>query len=280
MATVNVYYARSNIRSVHVAQAAALGLKRSGERVKLIECQDYKKVDSDYAVMYGFADRLREIYEDYRSDAAVVYFDLGYWKRRIKTRYDGYYKAVVNGRHPTEYFQKREHCGSRLEALGVEIQPWRSGGENVILAGMSEKAARAEGLEHQRWERDAFKTLVRHTNRPIIYRPKPNCSRSRPIKGARFDKTSLPGQLFETAHAIVTRHSNIAVEGLIAGIPAFCDAGVASVLSKKNLVKIEKPWYPDNRLQWARDIAWCQFKLTEIKDGLPFKHLKEEGLIP
>jgi hypothetical protein len=277
---VNVYYARSNIRSVYAAQAAAFGLKKIGERVRLIECRDFKKVDSDYAVHYGFADKLRDVYNAYREKSTVVYMDLGYWQRRIRTRYDGYYKIVVNGRHPTPYFQNRRHSDDRLKALGVAIREWRKDGEAIIIAGLSEKAARAEGLEHQTWERQAYATIKRHTDRPIIYRPKPNCSRSRPIKGALYDKKSTPEQLFSKAHVVVARHSNMAVEALCAGIPVFVDAGVALPLSSQNLVHVESPRYPKGRRQWASDVAWTQFKLDEIKSGLPFVHLKEEGLIP
>jgi len=280
MARVNVYYAKSNIRSVHAAQAAAFGLKKIGERVKLIECRQYKKIDSDYAVHYGFADMLRGVYNDYREKSTVVYLDLGYWRRRIRTRYDGYYKFSINGRHPTDYFQNVKHDSSRLKELGVKIEEWRTGGEYIVIAGLSEKAARAEGLDHQAWERQAYATIKRHTDKPIIYRPKPNCCRSRPIKGALYDKRSTPQELFAKAHAVVARHSNMAVEAVCAGVPVFVEAGVALPMAKTNLVRIESPYFPKDRKQWASDIAWTQFRLDEIKSGLPFVHLKEEGLIP
>jgi len=280
VARANVYYAKSNIRSVHAAQAAAFGLKKIGERVRLIECRNFKKVEADYAVHYGFADRLREVYNNYKEKSTVVYLDLGYWQRRIRTRYDGHYKVVVNGRHPTDYFQNHRHDDSRLTHLGVQIEDWREGGDSIIIAGLSEKAARAEGLDHQAWERQAYATLKRHTDRPIIYRPKPNCSRSRPIKGALYDKRSTPAELFKKAHAVVARHSNMAVEALCAGVPVFVEAGVALPMARTNLVRIEHPHYPKGRRQWASDIAWCQFRLDELKSGLPFVHLKEEGLIP
>lgn len=280
MATVAVYYAKSNHRSVLASQAAAFGLKKIGERVKLIECRSYKVVDADYAVHYGFADQLRQVYNDYKEQSTVVYMDLGYWNRRLRTRYDGYYKFAVNDRHPTAYFQNRKHDDSRLKELGVEIEPWRTGNENIIIAGLSEKAARAEGLDHQAWERQAYATIKRHTDKKIIYRPKPNCCRSRPIRGAGFDKRSTPRELFENAHAVVARHSNICVEALCAGVPVFVEAGVALPMAKTNLVRVESPLYPRNRRQWASDIAWTQFKLDEIKSGLPFVHLKEEGVIP
>jgi hypothetical protein len=278
---VNVFYAKSNIRSVLVSQACAFGLKKLGARVRLRECRDHKIVDADFAVHYGFADQLRRVYEDYKRESTVVYIDLGYWKRRIRTRYDGYYKFAVNSRHPTAYFMNNDQDMSRAKDLGIKVQPWlEREGEYIVLAGMSEKAARAEGLEHQVWERTALQTLLRHTDREIIYRAKPNCCRSRPIKGARFDKKMPVPELFSKAHAVVARHSNIAVEALCAGIPTFVDAGVALPMSPQKLVHVESPIRPEGRKQWAGNIAWCQFSLAEMKTGLPFLHLSKEGVIP
>ena len=280
MAKVNVFFAQGNIRSVYFAQAACYGLKKVGDKVKMREAKDHKLIDADYAVFYGFAGGLRDVYNDYREYSTVVYADLGYWKRRIRTRYDGYYKMVVNDRHPTAYFQTHAHPIDRTAELNLKARPWKTSGTNIILAGMSEKASRAEGLIHQAWERDTFAFLKRVTDRPIIYRPKPSCCRSRFIKGALYDKTSSPETLFKDAWAIVTRHSNIAVEAILAGVPAFVEAGVALPMSETNLRKIETPFYPVGRKGWANDIAWCQFTKEEISQGLPFMHLKQEGLIP
>jgi hypothetical protein len=246
-----------------------------------MESAAFKRVDSDFAVFYGFANRLRNVYENYRSQSIALYVDLGYWKRRINNRYDGYYKFSINDRHPTQYFEKNRHSDDRLEALGVKIEPWKKNEDGpVIIAGMSEKAARAENLEHQVWERQAFEQIRRRTQRQIIYRPKPNCCRSRPIKGAAFDRLTPTVKLFETAHAVVCRHSNMAVEAICAGVPAFVEAGVALPMSSGALKDIENPKIPKGRRAWASAIAYCQWSLEEIAEGKPFLHLKKENLIP
>ena len=87
------------------------------------------------------------------------------------------------------------------------------------------------------------------------------------------------GAALKGAWAVVTHHSNVAVDGLLQGIPAFCWQGVAAPLSSQDLTKIETPVYPDGREQWTADIAWCQWSIAEMKAGLPWLHLKSEGLI-
>jgi hypothetical protein len=72
----------------------------------------------------------------------------------------------------------------------------------------------------------------------------------------------------------------VAVDALMAGVPVFCVDGVASAICPSDLSAIESPYMPDDRQAWAEDVAWCQFTLSEITRGIPFRHFKEEGLIP
>ena len=281
MATVSVFYAKGNKRSEVITEAAYQGLLKIGDKPVLLDSKSYTGVNSDYAVFYGLASGLSKIFEDYKREATAVYIDLGYWQRSIKTRYDGYHKLVVNSRHPTTYFQRQAHCLQRFRDLNLKIKPWQKAeGGGILLASMSQKAAIAEGLLPFAWEQQALRSLLKHTDRVVTYRPKPNCPRARPIKGALFDKRMALPLALQHCHAVVTRQSNTAVDALLSGVPVFCELGVASVMGHSDLTQIESPRYPDNREQWAADIAWCQFTTAEIKAGLPFKHLKNEWLIP
>ncbi len=281
MATVEVYYAQGNRRSKTIADAAFVGLRCVGDTPRLMDSKDYRGVRADYAVFYGLACGLDRIFEEYSKQASAIYVDLGFWHRRLNSRYDGYHKLSVNALNPTAYFMQRKHCPKRFKALGLTVAPWRKNEEGgILLAGMSEKAALARGLAAHAWERQALRTLQENTERQVTYRPKPSCRRSYPLKGAGFDKgTPLPKVLPEY-HAVVTRQSNTAIDALLAGVPVFCEQGVASALGCDDLSLIEKPYYPDNRQEWAESVAWCQFTTAEIATALPWRHFKEEGLIP
>lgn len=281
MATVSVYFSGGSRRSRILGEAAYQGARKAGYRAVLRDERTYSGVVSDCAIFYGLHNNLRKILQDYKTQATAVYIDLGYWFRRMgNNRYDGYHKIAVNDRHPTAYFQQRRHDSKRFRSFGLKIKPWQKKGEKIILAGMSEKAALAEGLAPFKWEQDARREVAQYTKRDIIYRPKPNCLKSRPLSKMGFDKkTSIPS-LLRGAHAVVTRHSNVGVDALINGVPVFSEAGVASVLGSSDFSLIETPHYPEDREQWAADVAWCQFNLTEIAAGLPWQHLKDEGLMP
>lgn len=246
---------------------------------------------SKYAahVFYGLEGNLPKIFEHAIALSRAVYIDLGYWGRREGGRYEGYHKISVNARHPVGYFRSPQHTGERLERLGVRVVPWddrpvhmlkRMG--HVLVAGMGAKGAAAEGYRPQEWERWAIEELRRYTSREIVYRPKPSDPLGSPIPGTRFSpKTRAIEDEFRDCWAVVTHHSNVAVEALLAGIPCFCWGGVARSMSLQDLSRIENPYIPPDsyRATWARDIAWTQWSVPEMKRGDAWAYLRSEQLV-
>lgn len=235
------------------------------------------------AIFYGLAGGLRNVLRDYReAGRKAIYIDLGYWGRRKRTRWDGYHKLVLNDRHPTAYFQRRKHAPDRFAQFGIRIQKWRREmpGAHILVAGMSAKAAAAEGLAPEQWERETIAALGELTSRPIIYRPKPNWPDSRPIPGSIWGGRNDPLEAqLRNCHAVVAHHSNIAVDALMAGVPCICPGGVASVLSGHDLTQIESPPMPGGRKQWAADLAYTQWSKEEMESGAAFRYLLDEELI-
>lgn len=258
----------------------AAGARALGEQVIDRVMQEYHEPDTDVAVFYGFN---RAILDGYKAAGKkAIYVDLGYWQREGQT---GHHKLGINSRHPTAYFQKRKHPDDRWRRLNVGIQPWKPEGRGaVIVAGMSGKGANAEGFAPEQWERETVQLLKRHTSRPIIYRPKPNWVGARPIEGAEFQRGDSQGRDVPTilrhgVHAVVTHHSNVAVEALLAGVPIFCVEGIMTPLALTNFARIENTIHPEGREQWAYDAAYTQWTIAEMTAGTAWRHLKDEGLV-
>lgn len=284
MARVVVYLLEGTGRAKTICDAMFAGIKLVGDAVEVVPEISYNRVRYDVAVFYGYKSKLPQVMADYRAAGRqAVYVDLGYWGRRVGGKRAGYHKIAINARHPTAYFQQRKHIDDRARALNVAALPWQDNGRrgHIIVAGMSKKSSIAEDVPFQSWETKAIRDIARFTDRRIVYRPKPSCKFSKPIAGAEF---STDEQTFEQAlvgaHAVVTHHSNVAVEAIAAGVPAFCWHGVAKPMSLQDLSKIEDPWRPDGREQWISDICYTQFTVEEMTRGVPWRHLKEEGLIP
>jgi hypothetical protein len=261
----------------------AAGARRCGLPVDLKASTTYRKgqpARHQVALFYGLAHGLRDVLADFRATGRkAIYIDLGYWGRRKRTRFDGYHKLVLNDRHPTAYFQRVPKSPERFIAHGVPILPWREEGDHILVVGMSAKAAAAEGLVAESWERQTIAQLRQLTKRPIIYRPKPNWDGSRPIEGARYEREQPLEEALRGAHAVVARHSNVAVDALLAGIPCICPHGVASVLSGHDLSQIETPPMPAGREQWAADLAHVQWSIAEMESGAAWSYLIREGLV-
>lgn len=279
-ARVVVYVLEHNKRSKMVASAMHEGIQRSGETVKIVPTHCYRRPEGEIAVFYGYDPLLQQIFKDYRASGLdVVYVDLGYWGRREGGSLSGFHKISVNGRHPTEYFQAVKHDSKRFDHFGLNIEAWRSGG-HVLVAGMSAKGAAVEGYKPNEWETWAIQTVREFTDRRIIYRPKPSWLDAVSIRGAEYiNDIDALDSLIEGAHAVVTHHSNVSIDGLLKGVPSFAFGGVGSVLSLSDLSKLETPWRPETREQFCFDLAYSQFTSAEMRSGAAWRHLRDEGLI-
>lgn len=262
----------------------ARGIRQAGDIVTVRDEALYPgepDLNSDIAVFYGLEGNMRQIFKDHRRNFAAVYVDLGYWGRREGGRWAGYHKVVVDARHPTAYYRKPQHDFSRLlHFASLQPAPWRKAGHHILVAGMGDKGAIAEGYQPEQWERWAIGQLQQHTRRPIVYRPKPSWKTARPIPGTIYSPRDRDAELeLQNCWAVVTHHSNVAVDALVAGVPVFCWEGVAAALGSTDLSQIESPPMPDGRDEWMADIAWTQWSVREMADGLAWRHLRLEGLV-
>ena len=281
-----VFYVNHNDRAKAICEAVQVGMARHGQAVAIRNSAEYREPEADIAIFYGLWGPLREIQQAYPAAGRTsVLIDLGYWGRVEGGKLAGFHKIVVNGRHATDYFQRIKHPPDRFRHFGIRPQPFRRGGSHILLCGMSSKAAWVYGLEAEEWERRAVATLRKHTGRELRYRAKPSWKGAQPIDGASWSPAGrdlmIGEQSFADCWAVVTHHGNTALDALIAGVPVFCEDGIASSLCLRDLADIETPIYPSEaaRDQLLFDAAYTQWKVAEIADGTAWAHLKSEGLI-
>lgn len=242
-----------------IAEAVCAGVVTHGDLAKIVPHD--ATPDADVGVMYGW-----KLNASLRRYPKFIYADLGYWQRET------HYRMTVGGWSPEGYV-----CAGlpdyRLRSLGVRIKPWKSG-ENVLLIGASEKASREHGFGYMEWEQDMAARLT-SLGHSVVYRPKPNDLKRRPIAGCGLDVGSL-AHAFSVAKAVVSHHSNVCVEALAAGLPVHCVTGAAAAMS----VPVESlGTRRDGREQFLADVAWLQWTLDEIRRGEFWAHIKQRGLV-
>lgn len=259
----------------------AHGIRKFGDKIRVRLQHEYKEPDTDVAVFYGL---MRNVLDDYRrAGRKAIYVDLGYWGRHLGGRFAGFHKLALNARHPTAYFQKSKHHGSRFNQFNVRVRRWKERrGDSILLAGMSDKAAEAEGFRPEQWETEIVAKLRYYTDREIIYRPKPNWDGAKGVPGTRMvrGRDGDVETVLAQCHAVVTHHSNVAIDALLYGVPVFCWDGIATAPGKacSDLSLIENPPEALDREQWASDAAWTQWNVSEMRKGSAWKYLRDEVL--
>lgn len=178
----------------------------------------------------------------------------------------------------------------RWDAMGIELQPWRTGGEYVLFCAQVPWDAQVDDGNHLEWLKKTVREIRANTDRPIVFRPHPKAYR----RGEPYldlppefldlctvtDLDKPPITTFEEdlegAHAVVCYNSNVAVLATIAGVPVFTGAPcLADPIASPDLGLIDFPCVcdPDVRNQWAWDLAWHQWNLSEFREAKPYLHL-------
>jgi hypothetical protein len=261
-------------RARMVAEAMFRGIEKAGDKPVLVRGHDPIET-ADAAVAYGWGHPT--MFDAYRQTGRhFVYVDLGYWDRKpIGDPNGGFHKVVVDGREPCLYF-RRDSSPDRFARQGLKIAPWRQNGSHVLLAGMSAKSAQTRSFAPQEWEKSTIEILRRVTKRPIVYRPKPSWAEATPIEGTIFSPANVQiGTALRDCWAVVTLHSNVAVDALVAGIPVNVFDGVAHEFSTP-IMQIEDPRMPDGREQLFNDIGFVQWSISEMVSGECWRHLRTE----
>lgn len=191
-----------------------------------------------------------------RKGGKALLMDLGYFGRQ---KGGGYMRFSIDRDHPQHLLDGTPPTPGRWEQFGIALREDYDPAGRVILAGLGYKT-RAY-LRVRDWEIRKYAALVkRFGQRRILYRPK-----RKPFVAlnARMDMASPIEALLQGAALVVCRHSNVAIDAAIAGVPFECEDGAAMWLARR-------PYTPENRLDFLRRLAWWQWKPEEAAQAWAF----------
>jgi hypothetical protein len=224
----------------------------------------------------------RELYAGYRKAGIhTVLLDKGFVRGKGRRAFE-YWRVGVNAHHPTRFLETGRSPPGRWIELGLKIEDWRSEGRHVVFAGSSEKYHAFHGLPHPtEYAASVIDALKRHTEREIVYRPKPSWHDATPIDGSRFSlgEEETIGDVLTDAHALVTHGSGACFEAMVRGVPSvILGDAIARPISSTRVRDIEEPFEaPDmrrQRLLW--NVAYCQWTLEEFATGTPWLHIERQ----
>jgi hypothetical protein len=187
-----------------------------------------------------------------RSGRPYYHIDNGYWHPGRGSAH-GYYRICYMGMTPVFLLDMPD---TRAHALGVQLKPWRMNGRHILLGLPGLEYGAGIGLDMMSWVQRTRAQLPGWTDRPIIVRDR---------------KSAVPlEQHLHNCWAVVTHSSNIAVDAVCAGIPAFVmPTSMAVPVGNLELSKLETPEMPD-RMAWMNSLACQQFMPREMADGTAY----------
>ena len=274
-----------------LADAFVTGALKHGEDAVQVERPEGGEYSGDLPpcdmVCFVGVKSVRLFKQFWKAGVHTLMFDKGYVRTEAEGGVKGwkYWRVAIDGHHPTHYLDKMKMPADRWRALKLDMKPWRKEGRQIVFAGSSAKY-------HEFYEMDdptkfAEKYITRLykelTERPIVYRPKPSWIDACAVHGSTFSygKGTTIHDVLRGAHCLVTHGSNAVFEAVMEGVPCIVmGEAVAKPISTTNLDDVESPYLATDaeRLQWASNLAYCQWTLGDFQSGEAWSHIKDQLL--
>lgn len=208
----------------------------------------------------------------------VIFIDKGY------TRADTY-RVVVDGFQPLKYLMAINRPPDRLHKSQLSVRSIAAPrGDAILFDGASRKYCvwcglpTADNPDQQEWGRQVIAKIRQHTDRPIIYRPRPSHNTPVAVEGAILSTGSLMED-FARAHLVVSHGGNIGFDAIVNGMPHFMiEESIAGPVSETDWTKLDNPFIPTEteRQQWLANVRYSEWTLDELRQGLAWPVIKEQ----
>jgi hypothetical protein len=272
-------------RGVQLASAGAMMASlQNSDVVELVEGFSGVDSEADGAIIVGIGGGrhptmgARTIFDAYlRAGKHVIFIDKGY------TRADTF-RVVANGFQP-KYLMSVNRPLDRLHKSRISVQPFdKKRGDAILFDGASNKYCVWCGLptpdkpDQQEWGRQVIAKIKQHTDRPVIYRPRPSHNLPIPIEGAELSTRPLNDDLAR-AHVVVSHGGNIGFDAIVAGKPHFMiKESIAWPVSETDWNNLDTPYVPttEKRQQWLANVRYSEWTLDELNQGIAWPVIRQQ----
>lgn len=211
--------------------------------------------DCELLMVYGTGHPRRRPWQEAHTanGGTVVSWDLGYWNRSA-----GAMRLSIGHEHPQHML--RPEPAERWAAQDITLQDFYKPNGHVLIVGIGPKSCRTYGLRPMQWEfARGREALALMDGRRVIYKPKRE--HDAPLPGFPVKRGPIMEAL-RGASLVVCRHSNVAVDACIAGVPVVCQDGAAAALYGND---IRNPVAPsiEQRRAFLESLAWWNWLPAE-----------------
>ena len=174
----------------------------------------------------------------------------------------------------------RKHFGIKLPCYQL------AGKKDIVVSLQLPQDASLRGASIEKWCRDTCLAIRTQTDKPIVVRF-PQLQREYDAKPLKVVE-NLPNVTFQkgtkdnlestlrSAFCTVTYTSGFAIDSLLHGCPtiAMNPGNFAHDICQNTVDHIDNPLCP-SRDQWLYNLSYAQWHISEIENGLPWRHLRE-----
>ena len=226
---VSVYPKFGPINSKKVFEAFIQSLETAGEEIQL-NCNGNSDVTVIWSVLWqGKMRGYQSIWEEcQKKNTPVVVLEVGGIKRNET------FKVGINGVNREADFANQTFDSERWKKLNIELKPWRSTGDTIIICGQHHRSHQWRNNPTMNlWFEQQINEIRKHTDRPIVVRPHPRNPIGLDVGKWKNVTTVLPQRDYNTiddtdfkeklkqAWAVVNYSSNPAMMSVFNGIPVF-----------------------------------------------------------
>lgn len=242
--------------------AALLGARDAG--LNAYATRHYKG-GADWLCLFGVGDRKRDVARraQIAAHGRVACWDLGYVSAG-KDEGQSYLRVSVDHNHPHRLMDNTPDDPERWDRHGIALREDADPDGHIVVVGMGPKS-RAH-LHVNDWEIRTLRAVqARFPGRRVLYRPKPQKHRDPNIAWEPRDGMSPIEDVLRDAKLAVCRHSNVAIDACIAGVPVECEDGAAFWLYKKSVNPNR-----EQRFRFLCKLAHWQWQLPEMVQAWKF----------
>ena len=148
----------------------------------------------------------------------------------------------------------------RLVKFDSFPQPWRTGGDKILVVEPSKYICQLYGIRITAWRKEVKEELAKHTDKEIVWREK---------QGTRKTRGNLYLDLLEdeSVYCVVHYNSNAGTEAIWAGVPVITLGKHITESVSRNKLSDVNDLYRGDIGNWLCQLSYSQFEYDELMDG-------------
>ena len=182
------------------------------------------------------------------------FIDTGY-TNFLNDKKKTWHRLVQNNLHHSEMFNPPV---DRLGIFESFPQPWREGGDKILIIEPGGFSARTFGIDIAQWKKDVETELRKYTDKQIVIREK---------LSKKVRKNLYKELCNDDYYCVININSNAATESVWAGIPIITlDRHITNPISRSKISDINDLARP-HLANWLCMLSYSQFTYDELING-------------